>query len=97
MSLTKLFGAGDSMTGDIERLGIEFTASTGSKWVHYEGTSDAPVPIPLTAPVEAWIDLTPVLTGKDKDGKPFTFFYPFTTTFVDIQINRVPGPDLYTF
>lgn len=71
-------------------LHVEVTASTGSKLVGYLGY-DTPGKILSTQPRPSIqtvrVDITAMLRRRD-----FTFFYPFTTTLVELRLNREPLP-----
>jgi hypothetical protein len=70
----------------VTRREMELTASSGTRLVSYAGESD-PVGDP-TALDEVCVDLTPLLNASDRHDEAFTFFYPFTTTFVEICVER---------
>jgi pimeloyl-ACP methyl ester carboxylesterase len=78
----------------IERLHLRLIASSGSQLVGYRGFSsinhDADGGLPVE---EVCIDLKPLLQkeSSDKD-RSFRFFYPNTTTLVEIRTNREPLP-----
>lgn len=67
---------------------IRFQASTGTDVVAYQGYGSG------DAKMEMRADSNPVtidITGALKD-ENFTLFYPFTTTLVEVVLNRVPYP-----
>jgi len=73
------------------KLWLEIIASSGSNLIEYEAyTDDSGVAHPLTIshvggePVK--LDLTPLATGEAK------LLYPYTTTLVEIFIDREPTP-----
>ena len=89
VNLTKLFKAADD---ELKDLCISVIASTGTQLVAYLGygrqmwpgnTSDTN----NVGMGQVTFDLGPVV--KTKDG---TLFYPFTTTLVEIILNREPMP-----
>lgn len=81
---------GDYLDGSAwERFELHLTASSGSKLVGYRGFSladgdGAQDGLPVE---EIRVDLMPVLRGGE-----FQFFHPFTTTFIEIRVNREPLP-----
>lgn len=76
----------DSLKG----LYIEVTASTGSRLVGYLGY-DTPGNVVSVRPRPSIqtvrVDISAMLRRRD-----FTFFYPFTTTLVELRLNREPLP-----
>jgi len=67
---------------------IRFQASTGTEVVAYQGYGSGNVKMEMRADSDpVTIDITDAL--KDKN---FTLFYPFTTTLVEVVLNRVPYP-----
>lgn len=84
--------AGSSRTSDkLGRLEMELEASSGTSYVGYRGISDKGLE-PKVGDNEIRVDLTPLLRMRDADGKDFRLFYPFTTTLVEIRIDREPLP-----
>lgn len=80
--------------GSIERLQLRLIASSGSQLVGYRGFSsidredDGGIAVE-----EVCIDLKPLLLKESTDtGREFRFFYPNTTTLVEIRTNREPLP-----
>jgi len=73
----------------LESLAIQVTASSGSRLVGYLGYNSEREAISVQHPVvqTVQIDITPMLKRRD-----FTFFYPFTTTLVELKLNREPLP-----
>lgn len=77
----------------LDQLHLRLIASSGTQLVAYHGAGSERVLKDGTAmnPQGKWdarIDLTSAL-GK---GGGFSLFYPFTTTFVEIRLNREPMP-----
>lgn len=67
---------------------IRFQASTGTEVVTYQGYGSDEVKMEMRADSDpVTIDITDAL--KDEN---FTLFYPFTTTLVEVVLNRVPYP-----
>ncbi len=67
---------------------IRFQASTGTDVVAYQGYGSDDVKVEMRADNDpVTIDITDAL--KDKDA---TLFHPFTTTLVEVVLNRVPYP-----
>jgi len=75
----------------LENLWVRVIASSGSQLVGYQGYGSA------------WADEEPRMAGEPKwdaeldisslvDDKGVKFFYPFTTTLVEIRLNREPLP-----
>ncbi len=73
----------------LESLAIQVTASSGSRLVGYLGYNieSQTISVQRQAVQTVQIDITPMLRRKD-----FTFFYPFTTTLVELKLNREPLP-----
>lgn len=75
---------------ELDAFEMRLTASSGSQLVGYRGFDLLANSDVAGLPVEeARVDLMPVLVAE---GRPFTFFYPFTTTLVEIRLNREPLP-----
>lgn len=67
---------------------IRFQASTGTDVIAYQGYGSNDVKMELRADKDpVTIDITDALKNKD-----FTLFYPFTTTLIEVVLNRVPYP-----
>jgi hypothetical protein len=78
----------DNLTGANERdLMMEFTASSGSTLLGYFKKPEENEPIPQVGDPTFTMDLTPLF--KDAD---INFFHPFTTTLIEIILNREPLP-----
>ena len=78
----------------VDDLRLHVMASSGTELVTYHGHGSERVTKSLTATTrrgvwDAKIDLSDYVGG---DGDEFEFFYPFTTTFVEIRLNREPVP-----
>jgi pimeloyl-ACP methyl ester carboxylesterase len=76
----------------LSQLQIVLTASSGSELVAYYGIGDSGqgAATRRAEPTkEILINLTPTLGAGDQQ---IQFFYPFTTTFVEIKLNREPVP-----
>jgi pimeloyl-ACP methyl ester carboxylesterase len=76
----------------LARLQIVLTASSGSELVAYYGIGDTLQGTATAEPEptkEVVINLTPTLGDKNQQ---IQFFSPFTTTFVEIKMNREPVP-----
>lgn len=73
-------------------------ASSGTAFVGYHGVGSHRVNGGAINPTGKWdaeINLTSVLRGKESDDaaqKAVTFFFPFTTTLIEIRISREPEP-----
>ena len=75
-------------TDNWDRFELHLTASSGSKLVGYRGFSLADTGTDSVAPVEEIrVSLLPVLRRPD-----FKFFFPHTTTLIEIILNREPLP-----
>lgn len=79
-----------------DNLWIRLIASSGTKLVAYYGHGSERVtqegmPNLQDGKWDAVIDLTEHLSNKI-DGKGVNLFYPLTTTFVEIKLNREPMP-----
>ena len=77
----------------LKQLHLRVIASSGTRLVAYHGAGSERVtrrgvPIDGDAKWDARISLTGVLS----DDGGFQIFYPFTTTFVEIRMNREPMP-----
>jgi pimeloyl-ACP methyl ester carboxylesterase len=77
---------------NLKTLELRIIASSGSSLVAYHGVSSEKVSPNLTSvnadgKWDAKIDLSSYLEQPN-----FTFFYPFTTTFLEIRLNREPMP-----
>jgi pimeloyl-ACP methyl ester carboxylesterase len=90
LNLNKLTGNGDSSRA-IDTLEMEIEASTGTSFVGYRGISDRGLE-PAKGNAEIHVDMTPLLRMREQNGKEFRLFYPFTTTLVEIRIDREPLP-----
>jgi hypothetical protein len=67
---------------------IRFQASTGTDVVVYQGFGSDDVKMEMRADSDpVTVDITEALKSKS-----FTLFYPFTTTLVEVVLNRVPYP-----
>lgn len=87
----------------LRQLHLRLIASSGTRYVAYHGAGSERISPDGRAmnPDGKWdarIDLTPAL-GKDNG---FRLFHPFTTTFIEICLNREPMPmvgvnDVYQF
>jgi hypothetical protein len=86
----------DEATRAARKIRLSLTASSGTPLVHYFGFGDKPAaqmsmagaePTPMAATqVELTFDRTLQIDGQKAD-----FFAPFTTTFVELKLNREPG------
>ncbi|HSS96862.1 MAG TPA: hypothetical protein VLK33_07525, partial [Terriglobales bacterium] len=78
-----------------KRLIARIIANTGTKLVGYQGYNFSEIQnaAPNFGPFD--LDLTDL---GSKPGSP-TLFYPFTTTLIEITLNRVPLPpvDIFSF
>jgi hypothetical protein len=79
----------EDISGDLDRLKLEFMASSGTKLLDYfDYVPDTVTIIEKTKGQPTFtMDLSNLLNDKD-----FKFFYPFTTTLIEIIINREPLP-----
>jgi hypothetical protein len=67
---------------------LRFQASTGTEVVTYQGYGRNEAKTEMRADSEpVTIDITDALKNKN-----FTLFHPFTTTLVEVVLNRVPYP-----
>jgi hypothetical protein len=67
---------------------IRFQASTGTEVVTYQGYGSSNMKMEMRADSDpVTIDITGALENKG-----FTLFHPFTTTLVEVVLNRVPYP-----
>ncbi|MBW3564441.1 MAG: alpha/beta hydrolase [Acidobacteria bacterium] len=73
----------------LETLWMSIAASTGTALVQYEAWRDEGLAV-RKDPWIGTIDLTPYLRRPGKPRPDFTLFHPFTTTLVDIRIDRDP-------
>lgn len=75
----------------LENLWIRVLASSGSQLVGYQGygsgSSDGPVDTTDDSNWDAELDISSLV-----DDEGVRFFYPFTTTLVEIRLNREPLP-----
>jgi len=80
---------GDVTIGPADRLHVRVIASTGTELVGYQGYAlDAPAGAKSTfGPVD--IDIT---SYAGRTPGELSFFYPFTTTLIEIRLNREPIP-----
>jgi hypothetical protein len=67
--------------GTAGTLVIQVIASTGSKLVGYQAFGDT------SSIQDVSLDISPLLKRKD-----FSLFYPFTTTLLELRLNREPLP-----
>ena len=65
---------------------IRFSASTGTDVIAYQGYGSNDLKMEMRA------DSEPVTIDISEDMKDATLFYPFTTTLVEVVLNRVPYP-----
>jgi hypothetical protein len=78
----------DKLTGANEReLKMEFTASSGSTLLGYYKKPEKDEQIPQLGEPTFTMDLTPLFRDVD-----ISFFHPFTTTLIEIILNREPLP-----
>lgn len=72
-----------------DKLGVRLIASSGSQLVGYNGYTDTTVHIGLEEPNTQgeWNGIIDLSTLPE-----IKFFYPFTTTLVEIKLNREPLP-----
>jgi hypothetical protein len=77
----------DVNPGNDEELWMEFIASSGTKLLGYFEYLDEAVALPPPDAPTFVMNLTPLF--KDTD---IQFFYPFTTTLIEITLNREPLP-----
>lgn len=76
------------ITTEPRPMQIRFQASTGTKVMTYQGYGSDNAKMEMRADSDpVTIDITGAL--KDKDA---TLFHPFTTTLVEVVLNRVPYP-----
>jgi pimeloyl-ACP methyl ester carboxylesterase len=71
-------------------LGMRIIASSGTDLVGYTGVQPDTIPLGRVGDETKWdaaVDLSTALERADLD-----FFYPFTTTLVEIRLNREPLP-----
>lgn len=75
---------------DQRRLRVRVVARSGSDLVGYHGVPPGAGGVPLTPGDDAWdAELAlPGLFGEEE----MTLFHPFTTTFVEVRLNRDPMP-----
>jgi hypothetical protein len=67
----------------LKSLGVELVTSSGTEYVGYLGYgSDAGLAVQ-----RVMIDISEMLAGRN-----FKFFYPFTTTLIELTLNREPLP-----
>jgi hypothetical protein len=71
-----------------EDLWIRLSASVGSSLVGYQGFTDESLFDPVSGFWQGRLNLAHLV----RENRP-TFFYPFTTTLVEIRINRQPALD----
>jgi hypothetical protein len=77
----------DLQQQELESLRLEFIASSGTEllgYLDYLGEEDS---LPADSQPTFTMDLTDLLSNQD-----FQFFYPFTTTLIEVVINREPKP-----
>lgn len=78
----------DLNVDNLERLRLEFMASSGTILLGYlEYINEGSDEVPTDGRPTFSMDLTPLL--QDKNVK---FFYPFTTTLIEVILNREPLP-----
>lgn len=65
-------------------LWLRVTASSGTQLIAYQGYAPGQAEITEVSPVI--VDISPFATGED------SLFHPFTTTLVEIMVNREPIP-----
>jgi hypothetical protein len=73
-----------------KRLYIKIIASSGSTLVGYWGYGFDATPTPCRGGPRGWdakLEITPLLTNAQ-----IKFFHPFTTTLIEIRMNREPIP-----
>jgi hypothetical protein len=77
----------------LSQLHLRLLASSGSQLVAYHGAGSERITPDGTAmnPEGKW-DAQLNLSEVVGDNKNFTLFYPFTTTFIEIRLNREPMP-----
>ena len=95
VNLTALIGASKATPNPkppFDQLVMELTLTSGTKLVGYRGVNSAGVEIGPSSIGEVYVDLTPLLQAKDSKGKDFGLFHPFTTTLVEIRVDREPLP-----
>jgi hypothetical protein len=73
-------------------LGVRVIASSGSQLVGYHGVGSERLPNPegKVQPDAVWDAIIPLPSLDDTTGT--RFFFPFTTTFVELKLNRDPMP-----
>ncbi len=74
---------------DLQKLKMEFMASTGTELLGYlEHIPDGQeIPDISNGQPTFTMDITPLITDKE-----IKFFYPFTTTLIEVVLNREPLP-----
>lgn len=75
----------DLVDGDLKDFRMQIMASSGTDFVRYVGYSGGGKAGPAPT-VDIDLDLTPLTKSDTK------FFFPFTTTAVEIKLNREPWP-----
>jgi hypothetical protein len=83
----------------LEFLKLHIIASSGTDWVKYHGVDSEHLSdegtIKENGVWDAKFDLTPWIDTRktsQNDQPRFQLFYPFTTTFIEIRLNREPMP-----
>ena len=72
----------------LQTLAIRIIASSGTELVGYQGFNDldgVTLPSREVDKWDAWVAFDPDITGV-------RFFYPYTTTLVELVLNREPAP-----
>jgi pimeloyl-ACP methyl ester carboxylesterase len=87
---------------ELQRLVVRVIASSGTAFVGYHGVGSEHLITPdrkshnKDGKWDAELDLTPVLKGdvvsNDATKRPVEFFHPFTTTLIEMKLNREPEP-----
>jgi pimeloyl-ACP methyl ester carboxylesterase len=105
VNLSQLIGATQqdpNPAPPFKQLVMELTLTSGTKLVGYRGMNSAGLNPGPSEVGEILVDLTPLLRAKDPQGKDFSLFHAFTTTLVEIIVDREPLPvdgrnQVYTF
>lgn len=78
---------------DGEQLWLRIIASTGSRLVGYTGVGDSNLNVQSRVTDNGkWDGAVNLTTMTDPNGEVVTLLYPFTTTLVEISLNREPLP-----
>ena len=76
---------------DLQELHLKLLASSGTELVAYHGYGSEKVTPDgkkyARGKWDAQVDLTPLLTDEKTN-----FFFPFTTTLIELRLNREPMP-----